>query len=44
MARIAIPREIQQEVHRIIEAFNGTHSSGRTGSVAYFPEIEGKFL
>lgn len=44
MAKIAIPKEIQQEVYRIIEAFNRTHFSGRTDSVAYFIEIKGKFL
>ena len=44
MAKIIIPKEIQQEVAGIIEAFNNRQFRGRTDTVAYYAEMQGKFL
>jgi hypothetical protein len=44
MAKISIPKAIQQEADGIIEAYNKIHFNGRTSNVAYFAETRGKFL
>jgi len=44
MAQITIPKEIQQEVAKIIDEFNKKNFSGYNNEVAYYAEYKGKFL
>jgi len=44
MAKITIPKEIQQEVEKIIDDFNKKTLGDYANKLAYFAEYKGKFL
>jgi hypothetical protein len=44
MAKATIPKEIQDEVVKKIDAYNQKNYSHRSDNLAYFAEFKGKFL
>lgn len=44
MKKAIIPKEVQEEVKRIIDQYNQKMFCGRLDDLSYYPEFRGKFL
>jgi len=44
MKKAIIPKEVQEEVKRIIDQYNQKVFYGRLDDLSYYPEFKGKFL